>query len=198
MTPAAVKRVEGLYRSVGEAKRTLGPLMRSNLQREALSSCTQTWRRLAVGAAEALAVLDAPTKSRLNSVYTEDATTLRQFLKEAAEGDLSRVDAMGSIQPPFLRQRRRNPRVAVQRSCMLVLPSGSYRAEIADISQEGLGIVCSQPMEDQQTLHVALDDGRQLEAKVMRRQGNRVGLKLRTPLSATDPLFRPSDEAPRR
>jgi len=80
---------------------------------------------------------------------------------------------------------------AVQWSCGLEWLGGSCKAEIADVSREGLGIVCAYPLEERQPLRVALDDGRRLEATVARRQRDRIGLALRDQLSSGDPLFHP-------
>jgi len=192
---AAVKRIASLYRGVGAAKQTLSPLLqassRSPSQSDSLLNDRQVWRRLAASASEALAAVDSLTRSRLSAVYGEDATTLRKFLKEAADGDIRRVDAAGTIQAPLLRQKRNNPRVAVRWPCKIVLPGGSHSARIADVSRDGLGIECSSALADQQAVRVALEDGRQLEATVVRRQGNHFGLSLRTRLSSKDPLFNP-------
>jgi len=193
LSPASVKRIDGFYRGVGDAKLALRPLLqpasRSASQGDALHQIRHSWRKLAVAAAEALAEVDPLTRSQLAGTYSEDAATLRQLLKEAADGDTRRVDAMGTIHLPALRQRRQSPRTPVRAPCTIVAPDGSYSAEIADVSRRGLGIVCSHPVDDGQTLRIALEDGRQLEAKVVRRQGDQIGLALSTPLSTSDSLF---------
>jgi len=196
LSPDCIKRIDSFYRGVGEAKQKLGPMLQPSShpgqQSDLLRNVRHSWRWLAVAAAEALAGVDALTSSQLGDPYVEDSSTLRQLLKEAADGDIRRVDAMGTIHLPLLRQRRQSPRATVKQPCMIVLPSGSYTAVIADVSRKGLGIVCSHPIEDRQSLRVALEDGRQLEAMVVRRQGDQIGLLLSTPLSAGDKLFQRS------
>ena len=195
LPPASIRRIDSFYRSVGDAKLKLRPLLQAVARTASPSELlhvAQSWRRLAVAACEALAEVDALIKSQLSSVFSEDAATLRRLLKEAADGDVSHVDATGSVRLPALRQRRSNPRTAVRRACRIVLPDGVYSAEIADVSRRGLGLVCAHRLDDGQDLRVALEDGRELEATVVRRQGDQIGLSLRAPLSTADPLFQPS------
>jgi len=195
MPAAAVDRIGAFYRGVTDAKLALWPLIPASLRsarpNDLLLKCSRTWRRLAGAASEALGTVDALTRSKLDNLYVEDAVTLRQLLKEAADGDIRRVDATGTIRLPPLRQRHQNPRAAVRQTCTIVTTDGSHAARITDVSRDGLGIVSSYASADRQALAVVLDDGRRLEATVARRQGDHIGLSLSAPLSSDDPLFSP-------
>jgi hypothetical protein len=194
-----VAKLAGLYRGVAEAQKSLLPMtalpVLSATQRNALKSHAAVWRRLAAQAGTAIAQIEASTRARLNGYYHKDAETLRHYLRRAADGDMSDVDASGVVRTPELTQRRKSPRVAIDGTCVLILPTGSIRARLNDVSLNGLSVTAEQPLEARQKLVVALEDGRKLEAVVVRRQGAKAGLSLRHSLKATDPLFR-SGEAP--
>ena len=180
-----------LYSEVAEAKKRLAPLAAADTPsvRAEVTECAAAWRGLANQASAVLDRLEAQVKARLAEIYVEDAATLRPFLTLAARGDIANVDKNGVIHLPELRQRRRTPRLAVNEACSLILPTGAYSARLIDISRQGLGIFVHCPVAERDEVTVALADGRRLEAIVIRRTGANVGLQLKRPLAATDPLF---------
>ena len=109
-----VSRLDALYRSVAAAQADLAPLTKfaalSESQRQLLRGQSGVWRRLAAEAAAAIGQLDGSARGSLNRDYAEDAETLRQYLKRAAEGDTRDVDPSGVIHVPELRQRFRSAR----------------------------------------------------------------------------------------
>ena len=90
--------------------------------------------------------------------------------------------------PPALQQRRQAPRALVRRSCKLIVAGAEFEAEVTDVSRDGLGIACRAAVGAQQEVEVVVG-GRRLPAIVMRRNGERIGLRLKQPLAVTDPLF---------
>ena len=195
----SVAKLNVLFDGVAEAKARLAPLAEpavyAHSQLASLQGHRTVWRRLAAESSSAIGMLEGQVKSRLNRDYTQDAGTLRQFLRLAADGDSRAVDGSGVIHLPELRQRRRAPRIAVDRECELILPTGSLSARLKDVSRDGFAIVCDAPLAERQTIVVALPDGRRLDAVVVRRQGTNIGVSLRHALAVTDPLFRNQSSA---
>lgn len=187
--------LERLYREIAEAKARLQPIAKartagSRMDAAQMSALAATWTRLAREAARALMSLRALTQSRLPSEHNADNHTLVTFLEEAASGKTDRVGAQGDIRIPQLRQRRSTPRVEASVACRLEVNGVTFPAQIVDVSRRGLGLSCKADVQSGARATVALLDGRRLAASVMRRGGDRLGLQLSTPLSATDPLFR--------
>jgi hypothetical protein len=188
-----VAKLTNIYRRVGEAKLSLAPLTEAarlgRAQQTPLQAPCDVWRRIAGEAAATIAQLQSETGARLAPQYAVDADALRQFLDQAARGDTQPVDRTGAIATPKLQQRRQAPRLAVSIPCTLQLPTGAVSARVVDVSSRGLGVACNAPLADKQKLTVVLEDGRSLEATVVRRQGERIGLQLARSLPAADPLF---------
>ena len=182
-----------LYIDMGQAKMALAPLTDveafSSSQRQQLSGHGQTWRALANSAGGQLEGLGAIIKARLDAGYAQDFQTTRSFLARALEGDLLDIAVNGVLEAPKLRQRRRNPRLTLARSCSLRIGPTAHPAKLLDIAREGVGVSTRAPLEIGEDVVIALDDGRQLDATVARRQGSVAGLKLREPLEPSDPLF---------
>ena len=186
-------RLDGLYAELSDLQKRSAPLAESETpsqgQRDLLQRLLPHWRKVAMATAEALAQLETIVRARLHPNFAADSGTIREFLRRAGSGDLSDVDRFGVVHGPRLKQRRQSPRVAVKKACRVVLPQGEFAAEVVDVSREGLGLVCAGPIEANQTLAVALEDGRRLEGTVVRKQGQQIGLLLARKLSFTDPLF---------
>jgi len=124
------------------------------------------WRRAAAETLKAVELFDEGARGRLSSVYAEDTRAVRQALQKAANDDASLVDRSGFLVLPRLRQRRQSPRLAVDRACTVHLSAGAVQAHIEDMSREGLGIVCAQPLVEGQQLKITLDNGTKVEAVV--------------------------------
>jgi len=118
-----------------------------------------------------------------------DAAVIRQFLARAARGERGEVAADGSVRLPPLRQRRKSPRLSVNRPCLLALPGGEVDATLVDVSREGLGLRCESPVSQGQRVAVVIG-GRRLDANVARVERDLVGLRLTRPLQLSDPLFK--------
>jgi len=197
-----VARLNKTYRDVGDAKQKLAPVLEASRSGRATQGLVQghseAWRRIAGEAAATIMQLQQATGSRLSAPYAADSGALRQFLEKAARGSTEAIDAAGVITTPKLQQRRQAPRLAISRTCTLMLPTGPVPARLEDVSLRGLGVVCDAPLTDRQKVTVVLEDGRQLEAVVARRRGPNIGLQLLSSLSTTDPLLNPSRGAGRR
>lgn len=189
----SIDGLTSLYIDMGQAKMALAPLTDcetfSSSQRQQLSGHAQTWRALANSAGGRLEGLGAIIKARLDAGYAQDFQTTRSFLARALEGDLLDIAVNGVLEAPKLRQRRRNPRLTLARSCSLRIGATAHPAKLLDIAREGVGVSTRAPLEVGQDVVIALDDGRRLDATVARRQGSVAGLKLREPLEPSDPLF---------
>jgi hypothetical protein len=188
-----VAKLTNIYRRVGEAKVSLALLTEAARQGRArqipLQAPCEAWRRIAGEAAITLTQLQRETGSRLGPQYAADAAALRQLLEQAAKGDTEAVDRTGAVATPKLQQRRQAPRLNVSSPCKLLLPDGPVSARLVDVAPRGFRVACDAPLADRQKVTVVLEDGRNLEAIVVRRQGAHVGLQLARPLPATDPLF---------
>ncbi|MGO9741716.1 MAG: PilZ domain-containing protein [Roseiarcus sp.] len=196
LEPQAAAEVAAYYTALGAAKRRLAPVLetrsRSGSNLESLRAHIEAWRRLAASAAKAVSRLQTATRGRLAARYAKDANILKPFLEQAANGDTRSVDSTGIIQPPRLEQRRRAARVAQGVACTLSLTSGNYAAVLDDVSREGLGVTCPQPIAKGERATVLLANGRKLGAIAVRRNGAHIGLELVEKLPASDPLFRPA------
>jgi hypothetical protein len=195
LSPDDVAKLSALYRGVGAARKSLAPLAEpvalSQSQRILVKSQSANWRRLAAEALVAISQVEASTRQHLNGLYAQDSETLRQYLRRAADGDLSDVDGSGVVHPPELKQRRRSPRIPLDQDCELILPTGTFPAKLRDVSREGLSVLSQQPLGRGQKIVVQLADGRKLDGFVVRAQGGKVGVSLSRPLATTDPLLRP-------
>jgi hypothetical protein len=194
MNTAMAAQIAGLYESVSEAKASIVDLARIAAlytvpQRKAVAQAAERWRRVSREAVEVLKAINAVMSRRLPPRYAEDERALVAFLEEAARGDTRGVSVFGELTAPRLRQRRRTPRISSRVSCRLILPGGQTRAEIEDVSRNGIGLICTAPAREGEAAVVELPDGRRLTAVVARRNDDHVGLKLSTALSSNDPLF---------
>ena len=187
----AVKALEAAHAAVADGKRELSKLMKtaSGVRRDALQGVSGAWRRLAGVMLNALDVLQGPTRGRLASVYFEDSATLRQFLKDAADGGAHYLDETGVMHAPPLRQRRQNPRLVVNISCALATSAGAFPATITDISRSGIGVVSDAALNVGDNVAIKLENDRELAGVVARCDGSAIGLALRELLSSNDPLF---------
>jgi len=158
-------------------------------QRDQAVAEATAWRRLAGEMGVALAMVARSFPGRLNSVFIDDVGTLSDFLKRAAQGDASAVDAAGVIDLPVLKQRRQKPRIAVNLPCTLTTESGSTPAKLENISRHGLGLVSAASLAVHQRVTVTMPDDRRLAAVVARGKAPRYGLKLSEPLAEHDPLL---------
>lgn len=187
-------QLSGLYSEMAVAKKAMHPLTSSvkNYTPSELMLATKTaakWRQLSQTATQVMNAIEPVVKNRLPGPYSADARTLVGFLRDAATGDTKRVSPAGEISLPALNQRRKAPRIAVDRPCRLLLPSLTLSAKLEDVSSHGLGVICGHAFPKRQPLTVELDDGRLLKATVVRQNGDRVGLSLARPLANNDPLF---------
>ena len=183
-----------LYGAIAAEKLRLGPLLEnvdafSGRGRSGLVDASATWRHLAGEMKSVLAEFARAAIAGLGGVLAEDAKILDEFLHEARAGDTARLKADGEIALPVLKQMRRSPRVKVEGPCTLLVGHKSIAAELKDAGLNGLGIVCRQPLAENQRITVVLEDGRKLAAKVANRNGDRVGLLLEAKLHRDDPLF---------
>ena len=189
----AATRLSELCKSVFEAQTQIIPLLQvaaaTKLQRDQIRSLSDGWRRLASRMAAALAAIEPTARARLNSTYVGNSATLRGYLRRAADSDTSAVDVAGVISLPALKQRRRGPRVVVNRACQVETEAGSHPARLEDVSRDGLGLMCDLPLSAGQKVVVGLADGRRLQASIVRVNRPRFGLRLATPLSDADPLL---------
>jgi PilZ domain len=185
-------RIDQFYAELGEMQTQLGPVVAAAAPEagydERLPRLLPPLRRLSVAAAAALGDIEPLVRARLDATYLNDSRVIRAFLARAARGDLSDVDGAGAVTPPALQQRRQAPRAPVRKRCKLAVAGVEFDAEIADVSRDGLGIACRAAVGAQQEVEVVLG-GRRLPAIVMRRNGERIGVRLKRPLAVTDPLF---------
>ncbi len=191
-------RTSKLYADVAVAKPPLAGLCKSagsysEPERRQLAGAAETWRRLAREARSILAEFNSGAIARVGGLLVEDARTLCQFLDEASAGNAKRISPNGEIALPALKQMRRSPRLKISGSCTLLVAGKSIAAELKDVAQSGLGIICRQPLLENQSLTVVMNDGRQLKAKIVNRQGDRIGLLFDLQLSSDDPLFGRAD-----
>jgi hypothetical protein len=190
---ALVEALKRLYRDIAAAKRRVNSLVDSSVggrgNREGAQPLSQSWRRLAEEATRAIELVQDAARTRLNEVYQLDAQAVKHFLRQAVVDDRSVFDGSGSLRLPALKQRRRLPRLAIQQACTLILPTGRHRAQLEDVSLQGLAVVCDAPISIGENIEVALLDGRKLSATVARRQGQKLGLRLVDALAPSDPLF---------
>ena len=189
----AAQKLAGVCDALCEAQRRLAPLSKGpemgRVQRDQTVAEATAWRRLASEMSAALAMVARSFPGRLNSVFTDDAGTLSEFLKRAAQGDASAVDAAGVIHLPVLKQRRQKPRIAVNLPCTLTTEAGSTPAKLENVSRHGLGLVSAAPLAVHQSVTVTMPDNRRLAAVVARGKPPRYGLKLSEPLAERDPLL---------
>jgi hypothetical protein len=195
LSPAIGEDLAGLYDRLTQVKALTNPLMASARsytasEQQLLGQLQVKWRQLSLNAMQIMHDLKPEVRRRLVPQYSEDGRTLVRFLMEAANGDAKRVNDKGEITLPTLSQRRQAPRVQVQLPCRLALPDLTLPALMFDVSQEGIGVICSHPLLERQAVGVELQDGRVLKAIVVRRDGDRKGLLLLRPLASDDPLFR--------
>jgi PilZ domain len=187
-----IKRIDRFYVEVGEMQAQLGPVVAAAAPEagydERLPRLLPSLRRLSLAAAAAFNDIEPLVRARLDASYLHDSGVIRAFLARAARGDLSDVDAYGAVTPPTLQQRRQTPRAAVRKSCKLVVAGVEFDAEVTDVSRDGLGIACNAAVGAQQEVEVVFA-GRRLPAVVMRRNGERIGVRLKRALAVTDPLF---------
>ena len=187
------RKLDRLYADLSEIQKQIAPFVAaaslSATQRAQLPRIAPGLRKLALAAAEALGALEAPARGRLDGNYAEDSQTIRQFLARAARGDTGEIDRFGVLTTPRLKQRRQSPRAPVDRPCRLLTGKGEFEARLVDVSREGLGLACAAALAAGDAVAVMVG-ARRLEATVVRRQGEHVGLTLRRPLAFTDPLFR--------
>lgn len=192
LAAALVAQLNALYLSAFDAKAALaavveGPGGRHSHDR--LQTQSAQWRRVAAETLSSLRMFHDAVKSRLSAIYADDARAVCETLRRAAEGDPSLIDAGGALRLPQLRQRRQSPRFAVARTCTIHLASGAVQARIEDLSRDGLGVVCAQPLAEGQQIKITLDDGTQVEATVARARGSSYGLSLHAPLPNYDRLL---------
>lgn len=145
-------------------------------------------RRVALRTAETISQVEPLYRTRIKPDFASDAAIIRQFLGRAARGERGEVAHDGSVRLPPLRQRRKSPRLSVQRPCWLALPGGEVEATLVNVSRESLGLRCQTQVSRDQRVVVVIDD-RRLEATVLRVEGEWIGLRLARPLLICDPLF---------
>jgi hypothetical protein len=193
----AVESLQMLYRGMAGAKRSLAPLMKSKgagaHDREAARSAAQVWRQIAEAAAKAIEQLQDIVRARLHPTYERDGRRVIGFLRQAVNGDGKVFDKQGALVLPVLEQRRTMPRYPVRQACKIVMSTGAHRAQLADVSKQGMAIVCSVSPVVGETVTVELLDGRKLGATVVRTQGDKIGLRLARSLAMSDPLFAARD-----
>lgn len=186
-----VVRLNATYASVLDGKRALATIVLAGAvgpTHAQLQAQASWWRRAATDTMRVVELFDEAARGSLNAVYADDTRVVRQALQKAADGDESLIDRFGGFAVPKLRQRRQSPRLAVHRSATLHLSTGDVPVRVQDISREGLGIVCAQPLAARQELNLTLDNGAKVEAVVASARGTFYGLSLRTRLSQHDVL----------
>ena len=162
------------------------------LTRRELQPLQAPWSAASTMAGVALAALDQATRGRLTGEYAENCRIIIAFLREAATGDGSRLNEWGELSLPALAQRRLHPRTLLDRACRLIIGGQTIPAILHDASRNGFGVTCREPLAQRTSIIIELEDGRRLQAKVARTQGSVTGIHLTTPLSLSDPLFRPA------
>jgi PilZ domain len=189
----AVEALRNLYRGIATAKRDLAkqmdPRNARKVERATVQSAAQSWRRIVELARAAIEHLQKTVQSRLHESYARDARTVVNFLRQAAAGDAGAFDSQGALRLPRLEQRRSLPRLPIKQPCQIILSSGAHRAQLADVSTQGLAVLCDVAPCVGETVTVFLQDGRRLGATVVRIQGAKIGLRLAKALAASDALF---------
>ena len=190
---AVERKLDKFYADLSVMQSQIAPLVGaaslSWTQLEQLSRLLPSMRKVALAASDTLREVDPVARARLHPNYLHDSQVIRDFLGRAARGDLTDVDRSGTVNTPALRQRRQAPRVSVNRPCRVAFEGREFDAVLIDISRDGLGLLCRAPLAERQAVEVVVD-GRRLAAVVARRSGERLGLKLKQPLTVSDPLYR--------
>lgn len=191
LSPALASRLTAVYAHALEGKRALATMVTASgggPSQHQLQAQAHWWRRAAGDTAKALEAFDEAARGSLNAVYLEDSRAVRQALQKAANGDEGLIDRSGRLVLPQLQQRRQSPRLAVERAGTLHLPTGAVAVKIADMSRQGLGMDCGQPLAAQQQVMITLDNGTTVEGIVASARGTFYGVSLHTPLSEQDIL----------
>ena len=194
LTAGLAGRIAGVYVGVSGLKRDVAPLAGQQkygsrehqllAQRLAMSS-----RTICADTVEVFGALESPVSKVLAKSYSDDSKLLVRFLKSTASGIQEHVNHLGEITLPKLNQRRRTPRAASHQGCRIIVEGITTSAVILDISREGLGVSCEHPLALDQEIVIQLEDGRQLDGKVVRLSGKQAGIILSRPLSNQDPIF---------
>jgi len=148
LNTAIAAQIAGLYDSVSDAKASIVDLAKIAAlytvpERKAVAQAAERWRRVSREAVEVLKAVNGARSRRLAALYAEDERAMVAFLEESAKGDTRRVSVFGELTAPALRHRRRTPRISSRVSCRLILPRGQARAEIEDVSRNGIGLICT-------------------------------------------------------
>jgi len=159
------------------------------VQRELMRRLLPGLRRVALAAAETIERIEPLYRMRLDPGFAFDAAVIRKFLARAARGERDEFGVDGVLRLPQLRQRRKSPRLPIERPCRLALPVGEVAAVLLDVSREGVGLRSQSAVSLGQRVAVVIG-ARRLEANVARVEGDLVGLHLARPLQLSDPLFK--------
>lgn len=147
-------------------------------ERAALAELGVGWCALSADAMRALSLLAEDTVGRLGPHYAGNDRIIDGVLKEAVSRDTSRVSLTGVIELPALTQRRRQPRINVNKPCRIAFAGREFDAMLLDVTRTGAGIVCRHRLAVDQSLTLLLPDGSRTTAKVVWRREDRYGLQL--------------------
>lgn len=180
-----------LYQEASRAKADVGRFVIrcSPPAAASIRALIDDWRGVASSAIESLRLLDPIVRKNLPVLYAKNSAVVAEFLRDASNGSIRRVNSLGEIKLPDLPQRRRNPRKALERSCRIIASGRILPAIVRDVSRNGLGVSCDHTFRIGEHAQVELQGGRRLKAVVAWCDGSRTGFNLEAPLVTSDLLF---------
>lgn len=184
--------VDDLYTKLGTAIERSRPVVSSHSHASGeheLVELAQTWGNLCTSSVAVMTVLEAPSRSRLDSRYWENHAKLATFLRDAVSQHHRLVSSTGAVTVPELAQRRQSVRYPVRHNCRILVDGRSHSAVIEDASSTGLRVACNEALRTEQIVFVQLTDGRKLAARIVWQRAGQIGLTLDRPLLRNDALF---------
>lgn len=181
--PAAIKSLETLIETF-ERRHEFQPTLRL------VGACSAQWQAITRTAVAAVNALEPETRWRLSGLYSENSLMLVRTLRGVLDGKSPCVTGDGHISRLDLPQRRRLPRVPLQKRCTIHHGSGQSQAFAVDVSLGGIGLANAPKLALRDSVEIELPGGRRLQGTVAWSGAGKLGIKFLDPLSPDDPLIR--------
>ena len=155
------------------------------------------WRRVCSASLKVhQSVTDCMAEAGHICPFEVDAGTL-ELLRIASHGGWPCITCAGQISIPGWAERRAEARVELNVPVSVSSGPASFPAILENATAAGLGLAAAVGVREGSELQVHMPDGRTLTGVVRWVRSGKVGVRLLTPMSAADPLLRPTVYTPR-
>lgn len=179
--PTAIASMETLIETF-ERRHEFQPTLRL------VGPCSAQWQAISRTAVAAVNALEPETRWRLSGLYSENSLMLVRTLRAVLDGKSPSVTVDGHILRLDLPQRRRLPRVPLQKRCTIHHRGGQSPAYAVDVSLGGMGLCNAPKLALREGVEIELPRGRRLQGTVAWSSAGKLGIKFLDPLPPDDPL----------